>query len=75
MEIRLGNSALGKPEWAIQNRKMPQNNLSIPVPHFRTFITLALDEVAGQLHTLLLPQTTFLQTLIPSGRGGIDINI
>jgi hypothetical protein len=49
--------------------------VSIPLLYFRTFITLAFDEVAGQFHTLLLSHKSFFQTQIPSGSGGIDINI
>jgi len=54
---------------------MPENNLPIPPLYLHTFFTLALDEMAGQFHALFLPHTALLQTLIPSGSGGVDINI
>jgi hypothetical protein len=54
---------------------MPQNNLPIPLLYLHTFFALALDEVAGQFRTLVLPYKALLQTPIPSRRGGVDINI
>jgi len=43
--------------------------------YLHIFITLTLDGLAGQFRTLVLPYKALLQTLIPSGRGGVDINI
>jgi len=75
LKIRLGNRVVFKSEWGIENRTMPENNLPIPPLYLHTFFTLALDEMAGQFHALFLPHTALLQTLIPSGSGGVDINI